>query len=88
MKQYKKMRPLKADWHYKRGDIYLVDLNPYRGSEQGGVRPAVVVQNNSGNYHSPVLLVVPLTTKIKKEIYANPLSYQKSLPAGTFHGDL
>ena len=67
MKQYKKMRPLKADWHYKRGDIYLVDLNPYRGSEQGGVRPAVVVQNNSGNYHSPVLLVVPLTTKIKKE---------------------
>ena len=52
MKQYK-MKPLKAGWHYKRGDIYLVDLNPYRGSEQGGVRPAVVVQNNSGNYHSP-----------------------------------
>ena len=67
MKRYKKVRPLKADWHYKRGDIYLVNLKPYRGSEQGGVRPAVVVQNNSGNYHSPVLLVVPLTTKIKKE---------------------
>ena len=66
MKQYK-MKHLKAGWHYKRGDIYLVDLNPCRGSEQGGVRPAVVVQNNSGNYHSPVLIVVPLTTKIKKE---------------------
>ena len=34
MKQYKKMRPLKAEWHYKRGDIYLVDLNPYRGSDK------------------------------------------------------
>ena len=66
MKQYK-TKPLKAGWHYKRGDVYLVDFNPSRGSEQGGVRPAVVVQNDSGNYFSPVLIVVPLTTKIKKE---------------------
>lgn len=62
-----KPKPLKTGWHYKRGDVYLVDLNPSRGCEQGGVRPAVVVQNDSGNYFSPVLIVVPLTTKIKKE---------------------
>ena len=62
-----KPKPLKSGWHYKRGDVYLVDLNPSRGCEQGGVRPAVVVQNDSGNHFSPVLIVVPLTTKIKKE---------------------
>lgn len=65
-KEYE-IKPLRSNWHYKRGDIYLVNLNPCKGSEQGGIRPAVVVQNDCGNYHSPVLIVVPLTTKIKKE---------------------
>lgn len=44
----------------------MMDLNPYSGSEQGGVRPAIVVQNDDGNFYSNVLLVVPLTTQIKK----------------------
>ena len=66
-KEYK-VKPLRPNWHYKRGDIYLVNLNPCKGSEQGGIRPAVVVENDCGNYHSPVLIVVPLTTKIKKEL--------------------
>ena len=47
-------------------DVYMMDLNPYSGSEQGGIRPAIVVQNDDGNFYSNVLLVVPLTTQIKK----------------------
>ena len=55
-----------ANWMYKRGDVYMMDLNPYSSSEQGGIRPAIVVQNDDGNFYSNVLLVVPLTTQIKK----------------------
>lgn len=58
--------PMPANWMYKRGDVYMMDLNPYSGSEQGGIRPAIVVQNDDGNFYSNVLLVVPLTTQIKK----------------------
>ena len=57
---------LKRDWYYKRGDIYLVDLGKPRESIQGGVRPCVNVQNNPGNFFSPLLIVLPLTTKLKK----------------------
>lgn len=39
---------LKKNWVYRRGDIYYVDLNPIIGSEQGGSRPVVVIQNNMG----------------------------------------
>lgn len=39
-----------ANWMYKRGDVYMMDLNPYSGSEQGGIRPAIVVQNDDGNF--------------------------------------
>jgi len=45
----------------KRGDIFYADLNPVVGSEQGGVRPVLVLQNNRGNTHSPTTIVVPLT---------------------------
>lgn len=49
----------------KRGEIYLVDLTDALGSEQKGVRPAVIVQNDIGNTHSPTTLIVPLTSKTK-----------------------
>ncbi len=65
-KKEKEYPPMPANWMYKRGDVYMMDLNPYSGSEQGGVRPAIVVQNDDGNFFSKVLLVVPLTTQIKK----------------------
>lgn len=65
-KKEKEYPPMPANWIYKRGDVYMMDLNPYSGSEQGGVRPAIVVQNDDGNFYSNVLLVVPLTTQIKK----------------------
>lgn len=67
-KKEKEYPPMPANWMYKRGDVYMMDLNPYSGSEQGGVRPAIVVQNDDGNFYSNVLLVVPLTTQIKNEI--------------------
>ena len=50
----------------KRGDIYYADLSPVVGSEQGGVRPAVIVQNNIGNIHSQTTLVMPFSTSLKK----------------------
>lgn len=47
-----------------RGDIVLVNLDPVVGSEQGKIRPALVVQNNIGNEYSPTTIVVPITSKI------------------------
>ena len=46
----------------KRGDIFYANLNPVIGSEQGGVRPVLIVQNDTGNYHSPTVIVVPITS--------------------------
>ena len=61
-----KGRVLSADWHFRRGDIYLANLNPYKGSEQGGTRPVLVLQNNDGNFYCPTLIVAPMTTQLKK----------------------
>ncbi len=58
---------IKENWVFRRGDLYMANLNPFKGSEQGGTRPVVVLQNNDGNYHCPTLIVAPLTTKMKKE---------------------
>ncbi|MBC6678686.1 type II toxin-antitoxin system PemK/MazF family toxin [Zhenpiania hominis] len=51
---------------FKRGEIYVADLSPYVGSEQGGIRPVIILQNNLGNIFSPTLIVAPLTSKYKK----------------------
>ena len=47
----------------KRGDIVLVDLEPIKGSEQGGIRPSVVIQNDIGNKYSPLTIIAPITSK-------------------------
>ena len=57
---------MRDDWNYHRGDVYIVDLGLYRGSIQGGKRPAVVMQNDVGNFYSDIMEVVPLTSCIKK----------------------
>ena len=49
-----------------RGEVYLVDFGKGFGSEQGGIRPAVIVQNNKGNKHSPTTIVVPITSRQTK----------------------
>ena len=58
---------MKSNWVYRRGDIYCADLNPVVGSEQGGIRPVVVIQNDIGNKHSTTLIVATVTTKIRKK---------------------
>lgn len=52
----------------KRGDIVYADLNPVLGSEQGGTRPALVIQNNIGNQKSPTTIVAPITKRQGKAI--------------------
>ena len=48
-----------------RGDIFYADLEPVRGSEQGGVRPVLIIQNDIGNRHSPTVIVAAITSRIK-----------------------
>ena len=50
----------------KRGEIYRADLDPVVGSEQGGIRPVVIVQNDIGNQHSTTVIVAAVTTSAKK----------------------
>ena len=50
----------------KRGEIYYADLSPVVGSEQGGVRPVLVVQNDIGNKYSPTVIVCAITSKMTK----------------------
>lgn len=50
----------------KRGDIFYADLSPVVGSEQGGTRPVLVVQNDVGNKYSPTVIAAAITSKINK----------------------
>ena len=50
----------------KRGDIYYADLRPVIGSEQGGVRPVLIVQNDMGNKYSPTVICAAITSKLTK----------------------
>lgn len=49
----------------RRGEVWLVNLNPGRGSEQKGIRPALVIQNDTGNQYSSTTIVAAITTTIK-----------------------
>ena len=50
----------------RRGDIYYADLRPVVGSEQGGVRPVLIIQNDVGNLHSPTVICAAITSKMNK----------------------
>ena len=50
----------------KRGDIFYADLSPVIGSEQGGVRPVMIIQNDVGNRHSPTVICAAITSKMNK----------------------
>ena len=50
----------------RRGDIYYADLSPVIGSEQGGVRPVLVIQNDVGNKHSPTVICAAITSRMNK----------------------
>ena len=78
---------MRKNWKYLRGDIYYADLNPVCGSEQGGSRPVLVIQNNTGNIHSPTLIVASISTKVSKKrnfpthytIHCNPAFSEPSV---------
>ena len=50
----------------KRGDIYYADLRPVIGSEQGGIRPVLIIQNDIGNRHSPTIICAAITSRMNK----------------------
>lgn len=50
----------------KRGDIFYADLSPVVGSEQGGIRPVIIIQNDVGNRYSPTVIVAAITSQINK----------------------
>lgn len=50
----------------KRGDIYYADLSPVIGSEQGGIRPVLILQNDTGNKYSPTVIIAAITSRINK----------------------
>lgn len=50
----------------RRGDIYYADLRPVVGSEQGGVRPVLIIQNDMGNRHSPTVICAAITSRMNK----------------------
>ena len=53
------------DFH--RGEVYYADLDPVTGHEQGGIRPVLVIQNDTGNYHSPTIIVIAVTRRTFKK---------------------
>ena len=55
-----------VDTSVKRGDIYYADLSPVVGSEQGGVRPVLIVQNDTGNRYSPTVIAAAITSQMHK----------------------
>lgn len=55
------------DRNFRRGYVYWVDFGLSKGSEQGGVRPSVIIQNDVGNRYSPTVIVCPITSEIKKK---------------------
>lgn len=65
----------------KRGDIYYADLRPVVGSEQGGVRPVLIIQNDTGNKHSPTVICAAITSKMNKA----KLPTHVELSCGRYH---
>lgn len=64
MRQVVTERNLSGILQCKRGDMFFADLGPFFGSEQGGVRPVVILQNDVGNRYSPTTIIAPLSSKI------------------------
>jgi mRNA interferase MazF len=62
----------------KKGDIFLVNLEPVRGSEQGGIRPVLIIQNNVSNKHSPVTIGAAITSKKFEKEYPTNVFISKS----------
>ncbi len=71
------------DLSVKRGDIFYADLSPVVGSEQGGVRPVLIIQNDTGNKHSPTVIAAAITSqtgKAKLPTHIELSAHQYGLP--------
>ena len=66
---------------FRRGEIYFADLSPVVGSEQGGVRPVLIIQNNVGNKFSPTVIVSAITSQLSKA----KLPTHIELSSGEYH---
>ena len=74
------------NWKFQRGDIFFTRFDNAIGSEQSGNRPAVVLQNDVGNFYSPTLIVATLTSKAAKKVYpADPLPAGERVSLRTIH---
>ena len=75
----------------KRGEIYYADLNPVVGSEQGGRRPVLILQNNISNKHSPVTIVAAITSNRDKTYLPNDIAINPAclpLPSAVLLGQI
>jgi len=63
----------------KRGEIYFADLSPVIGSEQGGIRPVLIVQNDIGNKYSPTIIAAAVTSKLNKSKLPTHIELPKSV---------
>lgn len=63
----------------KRGDVYYADLRPVVGSEQGGIRPVLIIQNDIGNRHSPTVICAAITSKMNKAKLPTHIEIRSSL---------
>ena len=66
------------DTNVKRGDIFYADLSPVVGSEQGGTRPVLIVQNDTGNRHSPTVIAAAITSQTNKARLPTHISFAGS----------
>jgi len=84
MKEKDRMRKELDKLTIRRGDIYYADLSPVVGSEQGGIRPVLIVQNDVGNKHSPTVIAAAITSRMGKtklpthiDVFAEKVGLQK-----------
>ncbi len=63
----------------KKGDILLSNLEPIKGSEQGGIRPVLVIQNDLSNKYSPVIIIAAITSRVFEKAYPTNVSLPKSI---------
>lgn len=84
MKAKDRIRKERVKVTIRRGDIYYADLSPVVGSEQGGIRPVLIVQNDVGNKHSPTVIAAAITSRMGKtklpthiDVYAEKVGLQK-----------
>ena len=63
----------------RRGDVYYADLRPVIGSEQGGIRPVLIIQNDVGNKHSPTVICAAITSKLEKAKFPTHITISSNM---------